>query len=342
MGESMKSKILSIMLGGILTFGGAVTAVADIPDMSVVIGKKSFSLEYANKRENLKEISDAMRNANGEIYIKVRNKWHDNYGNIVDDSSIQEVEHTSSQGTVRYAEHDGEIITNKEVPLVNIVKEQNALEKYIKEGKHSVKVYTVGLSGENLKKYNDIDSRFKKAMSEDIEWFKEYSEKHKGNPPWNEKFGVTEEELNFVANIKDKVEMLELEDTYVNIVKQEDGTLFFENNIKLNALNKIIVNTQENNVDLNMGLSDDGEIAEYEIDIKASEKQKYIKWNGALYLKRFNRVVDVSEADSNKIYGYMQVCVGSTEEEGKTIMGYIETVIYNGVKSNGIIFLIFD
>lgn len=332
------------MLAGVLTLGGSLTALAEIPDMSVVIGKKSFSLEYANKEENLKEVADAMRNANGEVYIKVRNKWHDNYGNIVDKSSIQEVEYTSTEGTVRYAEHDGEIITDEQVVSEDTKTESNVLKKYLKEGSHKAAVYGYQLEDEDLEKFTKLTQKLTFSLLAESEWFAAYSELHKDKDPmpWDEKFGVTEEEYDFIQNIEKKLKYKKYFDTDIVINKNKDGKLVIQEDTEVEALSNFIIDGDKNHINLNYGLYEEGEIAEYLEEIEASKEQRGVQWNGSMYLKEFEKVTDPNNIAQDKIYGEIKIGVGTLEENSKPVIVYSENLIVFGVETETFFVVIFE
>ena len=68
------SAIVALMISGTTFF----EAFAAMPNGTVVIGKKAFSLEYANDPDNIVEITDALV-VGGEIYVKGFNGfWIDN------------------------------------------------------------------------------------------------------------------------------------------------------------------------------------------------------------------------------------------------------------------------
>lgn len=65
---------------------------ASIPDMTVVIGSRAFSLDYANDTSNESEIVSAIVEGNNQIFIKVfGGQWIDNNtGNVTSPSVIPE------------------------------------------------------------------------------------------------------------------------------------------------------------------------------------------------------------------------------------------------------------
>lgn len=109
--------VISLMLTCNMVF-------ADIPNGTVVIGDKGYSLKYANDTENFEIIRSAMKNKgeNGKIYIKNSNgTWYANDGSKVKGEIIPEVNYYVNDGQlVTYEAMDGEIISEKGFKIYNV------------------------------------------------------------------------------------------------------------------------------------------------------------------------------------------------------------------------------
>lgn len=108
----MKKVIKAIASLLLISFTVANTALAEIPNGTVVIGDKGFSLSYANDESNATELRDVMRSLDedGRVFIKTPNgKWYNNDGSLCDAAEIPQVLFRNVDGTiVTYASGDGE------------------------------------------------------------------------------------------------------------------------------------------------------------------------------------------------------------------------------------------
>ncbi len=108
-GKKITSSVLAaVMLAGTTGF----SALAEMPDKTVVIGEKAFALGYANAEENKMEIMNAVKNkGEGKIYVKAMNKWFNNDKSTLSDTSvIPAVDYKNAEGEdAKYEAGDGEV-----------------------------------------------------------------------------------------------------------------------------------------------------------------------------------------------------------------------------------------
>jgi len=113
-GLDMKGKKIgtSVLAAVMLAGTTAMPALAAMPTQSVVIGEKAFSLEYANNVENIAQIREALTGNTDKIFVKFNNKWFNNDGsNLADTSVIPAVAYVTADGEVNYEAGDGEEAT---------------------------------------------------------------------------------------------------------------------------------------------------------------------------------------------------------------------------------------
>lgn len=152
-----KIKRFSIILLSILTIF-SFTAFGQIPDSAVLLGDKGYDLDYANNRENLKEISKQINEAQGRIFVKINGKWYENKsGKEVSTEVIPKLIYKDGKGKLHdYAAEDGEEIILK-VTRVNFISANEievyfskSLDKEAAENKNNYKI-NEKLLGENDK-----------------------------------------------------------------------------------------------------------------------------------------------------------------------------------------------
>lgn len=143
-----------------LLISTSLTAFAEIPSSTVVIGDKAYDLKYANKEENLKEIIQVVSKNQSEIYIKVNGHWFDNStGNVIKKDLIPSVLYKSHDGkTHEYADKDGEEITLKvdQIGFINSNQIQIQLSKKVQ--KESIKNKSnIKINNKELRSDDSID-----------------------------------------------------------------------------------------------------------------------------------------------------------------------------------------
>ena len=89
-------KTICILLGlAMLTS----SALAEIPNFTVIIGNKAFDMKYANDEKNIKEVRDVLKKHTGKVIIKANNKWYKNNGEIFNQlSSLPKIIYTDENG----------------------------------------------------------------------------------------------------------------------------------------------------------------------------------------------------------------------------------------------------
>lgn len=107
---------------------------AEIPNGTVVLGDKAFSIEYMNNNRYMKEIVNSVMKSNGVIYIKTSGgQWLNNDAHIIDKSIIPTVMYKNKDGNVtKYSKGDGDVdseyynkvITFKDYELEDLVRER--------------------------------------------------------------------------------------------------------------------------------------------------------------------------------------------------------------------------
>ncbi|MCM1990285.1 Ig-like domain-containing protein [Oceanirhabdus seepicola] len=139
------------------------TALAEIPNYTVIIGNKSFALKYANDEKNIKEIRDALKKNTGKIIIKTKNKWFENNGEIFHElSSLPRVIYTDENGNrCEYKEGNGDKIKGGilSIELVNSntirIKFTQALDKQWISNRENFLINGVELTEEDIITYNE-------------------------------------------------------------------------------------------------------------------------------------------------------------------------------------------
>lgn len=104
-------KVLSTLIA--LSLGIGSTALADIPNGTVVIGDKAYDVDYVNKKKNHKEIIDVMNRTGAVIYAKgFDGKWFEIMSEKeVSGDMMPMVTYKSVDGKLTdYAAGDGEVV----------------------------------------------------------------------------------------------------------------------------------------------------------------------------------------------------------------------------------------
>lgn len=123
----MNKKIMSLIIATLMIAGlTSIPAFAVMGSGSVVIGNKAFDLEYANKLENLNEITNAIV-AGGKVYVKnFSGNWIDNNtGLTINSSIIPAVTYKSAAGTSNFDAGDKDHVVILLVQSVSTVSTKN-------------------------------------------------------------------------------------------------------------------------------------------------------------------------------------------------------------------------
>lgn len=173
----MKGKRISTsVLAAVMLAGTTATSVfAAMPDRSVVIGEKAFSLSYANDDANISEIREAMKNAKGQIFIKARNVWYNNDNSKLEDMSvIPAVVYKDAEGEKNFEAGDGDEATEgfaiKEISAAGRKKvkvvfteaaDTDKADFVVKKGKNSIR-------GIDKKEWNEEKTEVVLTMDNDL------------------------------------------------------------------------------------------------------------------------------------------------------------------------------
>ncbi len=167
-------KTICIFLGLVMITS---TALAEIPNYTVIIGNKSFALKYANDEKNIKEISDVLKKNTGEILIKGNNKWFKNNGEIFNElSSLPNIIHTDEKGNkCEYQEANGDKVTGKisSIDVVNgniiRIKFSQRLDKQWIVNRENFLINGVELTEEDVITYNEEEGYVEIKLHKKIE-----------------------------------------------------------------------------------------------------------------------------------------------------------------------------
>lgn len=106
-----KKKFTSVILAALMLVGiTSVKVFAEMPLGTVVLGDSAFSLDYINDPDNSDDLSSAVVNSGGVVYVKTfAGDWVDNVtGKEIDEDLIPEVTYKDSNEETVYASGDGE------------------------------------------------------------------------------------------------------------------------------------------------------------------------------------------------------------------------------------------
>lgn len=162
----------------------------------------------------------------------------------------------------------------------------------------------------------NITLKFKKATEENREWFQEYYNKYYKpgeGLPYNEKFGVTEEEYNKIKNLQ-KVPPKLLPISLQKIsVKRKDGKLNFEGEGEFKIFDLIEIDLVSKTVKF------DEEIIPYSSVINASSTTPFGSWHGYSW-----SVENTNQQDNIKFdeltYKTVKFNIGKTLTDNKTLL----------------------
>lgn len=151
MNKKNLAKVTGTSAAAFLIAGTTVfTAFAAMPEGTVVIGNKAFSLDYANLAANVEEIRAAIIAGDG-IYVKAPNgTWYQNSGAVLADTSvIPAVEYKAADGKVtKYEAKDGNVVTaDIKVDSVKAVSSKKLEVKFTKAVDTTKAVLTVKRDG---------------------------------------------------------------------------------------------------------------------------------------------------------------------------------------------------
>jgi len=209
---------------------------------------------------------------------------------------------------------------------------QDILNKVFAEGEHNISIMQIGLPNDIAERVNEINKKFAQSVQQNQEWFLDYMREHgdKETLPWNEKFGISEDEYNELISSGDKMTLIESMKSTISIVREDDGKLILKSNPDLPYLSDIKIDTENNCL-----ISDSG-VFRYIKAVNASDKQAVTgPWSGGLWRLDFEELEDINNVDINKTYGNINIYVGQLEKTKQFLVYYDEQVIHEGQGYNG-------
>lgn len=96
-------KVLAMAIVGATLFTMTAFAANKIPNGSVILGDKAYGLDYANKKTNESEITQAVVNSRGKVYIKLFT------GGYVDNTTLKPVEESQIK-VGNYKDENGTVV----------------------------------------------------------------------------------------------------------------------------------------------------------------------------------------------------------------------------------------
>lgn len=217
---------------------------------------------------------------------------------------------------------------------------ESILSEVFTVGNHSVSIMEIRLPSDVQERMNDIYKRFQSGIKKNPKWFNNYLKQHSISGeqlPWNEKFGISEDEYDEYISSVDKMRLKEMKKTTMTIIKDNEGILTLKSNDDLPYLSEIKIDTKNNCMITELG------IVEYNKEIVASDNQKVTgPWNGGLWKVTFEELKDINNIDKTKTYGYMTISVGRLEKSNKIMIYYKEKAVHEGYRYKGTEIIVFD
>lgn len=180
-------------------------------------------------------------------------------------------------------------------------------EKGLELGKYKGKLMEIGIKKEYEDKINRIKSVLAANLIKNKEWFNDYVKANEGKElPWNEKFGVSKDEYEFLKNINSELSLISTKDLDIDI-SSENGFINFVINDEELMSNSIKFDLKNNkafigNLEFN-----------YDKTSNNNEQNGLLGiWQGDIYVVKFQEITDLSTLDVNKIYGEVSLTIGSS------------------------------
>lgn len=190
--------------------------------------------------------------------------------------------------------------------------EKSNSEKVLELGEYKGKLVEAGVKKEYEEKINRIKNALATSLLENKEWFNEYVKSNEGKELlWNEKFGVSKEDYEFLKNINPELELVVTKNLDINI-SDENGIIQFKSNDKELMTNIVKFDLKNHKVFIGS--------LEFNYDKMINNKEQnglLGKWVGDRYVAKFQEINDLSQIDVDKIYGEILLTIGNSEVSKK-------------------------
>jgi len=206
---------------------------------------------------------------------------------------------------------------------------ENYLKSILTEGKKNVNIMKLGLPANETVKLNQIITKMKSSIAQNMEWYSGYLKNLKtGSPmPYHKNLGISQADYEFFLNSSKNMKIFKSGEGIIEIKKNNNG--FSITSMKdIKYFNNIMIDLQNNTIKTDYG------VLKYKSKIDASDSQVIGRWKGYSWKLEEANVnlenFDMTKIDKNTYIKLIQIHIGQMEQDSTIFIGMKVYIIKNG------------